>query len=183
MLDPMEFEVEPEDPSVAEQQRRRFDRVRASVTRAAREPAGDRSAAGRCRCRRPSCPVRSRPTRYLEGPRPRLFAHRGASGTHPENTLEAFAAGLAAGRRAPRAATSTRRPTATSSCSTTPILDRTTDGAGPVRERTLAEVQALDAGYRFTATDGSHPWRGRGVRVPTLDELLAAHPACRSTSR
>jgi len=55
-------------------------------------------------------------------------------------------------------------------------LDRTTDGAGPVRERTLAEVRALDAGHHFTAADGSHPWRGRGVRVPTLDELLAAHP-------
>ncbi len=55
-------------------------------------------------------------------------------------------------------------------------LDRTTDGTGPVRHRTLAEVRALDAGCRFTAPDGSHPWRGRGVRVPTLDELLAAHP-------
>ena len=57
-----------------------------------------------------------------------------------------------------------------------PTLDRTTDGHGPVRERTLAEVKALDAGHGFTAADGSHPWRGRGVRVPTLDELLAAHP-------
>jgi glycerophosphoryl diester phosphodiesterase len=57
-----------------------------------------------------------------------------------------------------------------------PVLDRTTDGRGAVRERTLAEVKALDAGYQFTATDGGHPWRGRGVRVPTLDELLAAHP-------
>jgi glycerophosphoryl diester phosphodiesterase len=57
-----------------------------------------------------------------------------------------------------------------------PVLDRTTDGAGPVRERTLAEVKELDAGYRFTAPDGGHPWRGRGIRVPTLDELLAAHP-------
>src|SRR5262249_31915522 len=57
-----------------------------------------------------------------------------------------------------------------------PLLERTTDGAGPVRERTLAELQALDAGYHFTAPDGGHPWRGRGVRVPTLDELLAAHP-------
>jgi glycerophosphoryl diester phosphodiesterase len=55
-------------------------------------------------------------------------------------------------------------------------LDRTTDGSGPVRGRTLAEVRALDAGCRFTAPDGSHPWRGQGVRVPTLDELLAAHP-------
>ena len=57
-----------------------------------------------------------------------------------------------------------------------PLLERTTDGAGAVRERTLAEVQALDAGYHFTAPDGGHPWRGRGVRVPTLDELLAVHP-------
>jgi glycerophosphoryl diester phosphodiesterase len=55
-------------------------------------------------------------------------------------------------------------------------LDRTTNGSGPVRERTLADVRALDAGHRFAAPDGSHPWRGRGVRVPTLDELLAAHP-------
>src|SRR5262249_56571164 len=57
-----------------------------------------------------------------------------------------------------------------------PLLERTTDGAGPVRERTLAEVKQLDAGYHFTAPDGGHPWRGRGIRVPTLDELLAAHP-------
>lgn len=55
-------------------------------------------------------------------------------------------------------------------------LDRTTDGAGPVRTRTLAEVRALDAGARFTSPDGGHPWRDRGIRVPTLEELLAAHP-------
>jgi glycerophosphoryl diester phosphodiesterase len=58
-----------------------------------------------------------------------------------------------------------------------PVLDRTTNGTGPVRQRTLAEVRALDAGARFVAADGSTPWRGRDVRVPTLDELLAAHPA------
>jgi glycerophosphoryl diester phosphodiesterase len=56
------------------------------------------------------------------------------------------------------------------------VLDRTTDGAGPVRLRTLAEVQALDAGFRFAGPDGGHPWRGRGLRIPTLDALLAAHP-------
>jgi glycerophosphoryl diester phosphodiesterase len=57
-----------------------------------------------------------------------------------------------------------------------PVLDRTTDGSGPVRDRTLAEVKQLDAGYRFAAADGGHPWRGRGIRIPTLDELLAAYP-------
>ena len=57
-----------------------------------------------------------------------------------------------------------------------PVLDRTTDGSGPVRERTLAEVKGLDAGYRFVGPAGGHPWRGRGITIPTLDELLAAHP-------
>jgi len=57
-----------------------------------------------------------------------------------------------------------------------PMLDLTTDGSGPVRERTLAEVKALDAGYRFVGPDGGHPWRGRGITIPTLDELIAAHP-------
>lgn len=56
-----------------------------------------------------------------------------------------------------------------------PVLDRTTDGSGPVRERTLAEVKQLDAGYRFTTPAGEQPWLGRGIRIPTLDELLAAH--------
>ena len=57
-----------------------------------------------------------------------------------------------------------------------PVLDRTTDGSGPIRERTLAEVKELDAGYHFSAPGGVHPWRGRGLRIPTLDELLTAHP-------
>ena len=55
-------------------------------------------------------------------------------------------------------------------------VDRTTDGTGPVRALRLAEVQALDAGYRFETPDGAFPFRGCGVRIPTLAELLAACP-------
>lgn len=57
-----------------------------------------------------------------------------------------------------------------------PTVDRTTNGAGPVGRLRLADVQALDAGYRFQAPDGSFPFRGRGVRIPTLAELLATFP-------
>lgn len=56
-------------------------------------------------------------------------------------------------------------------------LDRTTEGSGAVRELTLAEVQGHDAGYRFTPDGGtSYPWRGRGVRIPELGEVLRAFP-------
>jgi glycerophosphoryl diester phosphodiesterase len=57
------------------------------------------------------------------------------------------------------------------------MLDRTTDGTGPVRNLPLARVAALDAGYRFQLADGTYPFRGRGVRIPTLAALLEAFPA------
>ena len=56
-----------------------------------------------------------------------------------------------------------------------PTLDRTTNGTGPVDQRTLAELRTLDAGYRFTADEGeTFPFRGQGVRIPALDEAMEA---------
>src|SRR5213596_425075 len=46
-------------------------------------------------------------------------------------------------------------------------LERTTDGAGAVSDRTLAEIRGLDAGAWFGPAF-------RGTRVPTLAEVLAA---------
>jgi glycerophosphoryl diester phosphodiesterase len=56
-------------------------------------------------------------------------------------------------------------------------VDRTTDGTGPVRSRSLEALLRLDAGHRFRAPDGTWPYRGRGLRVPTLAEVLAAFPS------
>jgi glycerophosphoryl diester phosphodiesterase len=59
-------------------------------------------------------------------------------------------------------------------------VDRTTDGSGSIRDLTLEQIKALDAGYRFDpAGDGSYPFRGRDIRVPTLEELFQAHPGLR----
>jgi glycerophosphoryl diester phosphodiesterase len=112
---------------------------------------------------------------YLDGPRPRLFAHRGGSIEAPENTLEAFANGLRAG--ADRLELDVHG-TADGEVVVIhdPTLDRTTDGSGEVRARTLAEIRRFDAGYRFLDAAGAAPFRGRGVRVPTLAEVLAAFP-------
>jgi glycerophosphoryl diester phosphodiesterase len=47
-----------------------------------------------------------------------------------------------------------------------PTLERTTDGHGPIGERTLAELSALDAGGWFDA-------RARGERLALFEEALA----------
>lgn len=113
--------------------------------------------------------------RYLDGPRPRLFAHRGGAKVAPENTLEAFASGLAAGAERLELdvhATADGHVVVLHD----PTVDRTTDGSGAISTLSLEEVRRLDAGFRFTAADGSHPFRGRGIRIPTLAELLEAFP-------
>ncbi len=105
-----------------------------------------------------------------------LVAHRGGARLAPENTLVAFGAAVREWRadmleldvRLTRDGHVVVLHDAT--------LDRTTDGSGPVFERTLEEVRALDAGHRFLDLDGRHSHRGRGVTVPTLDEVLEAFP-------
>jgi glycerophosphoryl diester phosphodiesterase len=56
------------------------------------------------------------------------------------------------------------------------VVDRTTDGTGRVAALPLAAVQRLDAGWHFRAPDGTRPFRGRGLRVPTLAAVLEAFP-------
>ncbi len=56
-------------------------------------------------------------------------------------------------------------------------VDDTTDGTGKVKEMTWAQLAALDAGYRFTTDGGkTFPWRGKGLRIARLDEVLTAFP-------
>ena len=55
-------------------------------------------------------------------------------------------------------------------------VDRTTDGSGDVREMTLEEVQALDAGWYWTKDDQSYPFRGQGIIIPTLEEVFETFP-------
>ena len=59
-------------------------------------------------------------------------------------------------------------------------LERTTDGRGNIADLDLGELRELDAGFRFIDPDsGSTPYRGRGLRVPTLEEAFAAFPETR----
>ncbi len=60
-------------------------------------------------------------------------------------------------------------------CLHDPTVDRTTDGSGPVTEFTFDELSTLDAGYRHAGVEG-RTFRGRGIRVPTLEEAVLAFP-------
>jgi glycerophosphoryl diester phosphodiesterase len=60
-------------------------------------------------------------------------------------------------------------------------LDCRTDGKGPVRKKTLAELKRLDVGYGYTADGGrTFPLRGRGIGgMPTVEEALRETPRMR----
>lgn len=100
--------------------------------------------------------------------RPLVIAHRGASGTRPENTLAAFRHALALGADMIELDVQLTRDGEVVVIHDT-SLDRTTDGQGPVAARSLAELQRLDAGTWFGSTC-------RGERVPTLAQVLADIP-------
>ena len=57
-------------------------------------------------------------------------------------------------------------------------VDRTTNGSGLLKEMTYAQLQDLDAAYHWPHDDldGPRPYRGQGIRVPTLRELFETFP-------
>jgi glycerophosphoryl diester phosphodiesterase len=58
-------------------------------------------------------------------------------------------------------------------------VDRTTDGTGRVSRMRWEELRELDAGWHFRDLEGETSFRGRGVRIPLLEELLEAFPRTR----
>lgn len=108
-----------------------------------------------------------------------VIAHRGGADVRPENTLTAFEHAAALGAdvlemdiRATADGTIVVLHDAT--------VDRTTDGRGRVDALTLENLQKLDAGYRWTNDGGrTYPFRGQGIRVPTLEEVFRRFPAQR----
>jgi glycerophosphoryl diester phosphodiesterase len=59
-------------------------------------------------------------------------------------------------------------------------VDRTTNGSGSVWAMTFEEIRALDAAYHFSPDGGAtFPWRGKGITIPTLKEVLEVSPTHR----
>lgn len=85
-----------------------------------------------------------------------IIGHRGAAGTHPENTLQSIEAAIAAG--ADWVEIDIRRVAGELIVLHDEYLERTTNGSGSVYEKTLDDLRKLDA--------------GNGERIPLLSEVL-----------
>lgn len=121
-------------------------------------------------------PAADYPFYDLAGEGPLVIAHQGGELLRPSNTLPAFEHAVELGvdvlemdvhATADGAIVVMHDDT----------VDRTTDGTGAIKEMSLDEIKALDAGDYWTADDGvTFPYRGQGITVPTLDEIFAAFP-------
>jgi len=87
----------------------------------------------------------------------KIMGHRGAPADAPENTLASFNRALAVGVAAVELDVQLTKDGRLAVIHDE-TLDRTTNGRGPVRDFTLAEIKKLDA--------------GRGEAVPSLEEVF-----------
>ena len=114
-------------------------------------------------------------TGYFAGAKPRVFGHRGAAGLAPENTVPSFALALALGADMLELDVhATRDGVVVVTHDAT--VERTTNGTGAVCEHLRYELQQLDAGYHFSRDGRDFPYRGQGVRIPTLESILRQFP-------
>lgn len=101
-----------------------------------------------------------------------VIGHRGNATHAPENTLESFRQAAALGVDAIELDVRLTRdgvPVVIHD----PTLGRTTDRGDTVADVSLAWLRRADAGAMFTPDAGaSFPYRGRGLTIPTLREVL-----------
>jgi glycerophosphoryl diester phosphodiesterase len=108
-----------------------------------------------------------------------LVAHRGGARLAPENTLEAFRDAVECWGADMLELDVRLTADGVVVVIHDETVDRTTDGSGPVSSFTLERLQTLDAGHRFRDLGGQASFRGRGVTVPALEDLMVAFPSVR----
>ncbi len=108
-----------------------------------------------------------------------VFAHRGASKEFPENTMPSFERAVRLGADFIETDIHFTRDKKFAIIHDDSI-ERISNGAGKVADYTMNELKTFDAGYRFTPDCGNtYPFRGKGITLCSLDELLEAFPLCK----
>lgn len=95
---------------------------------------------------------------------PKVYAHRGASGHAPENTMAAFRKAVELGSCGIECDVQLTRDGRLVICHDE-TLERTTDGKGFIKDHSYSELMELDAGGWFDN-------RFRNERIPELSQLL-----------
>lgn len=126
-------------------------------------------------------PVKKRPARTFyrfDDPEVLNIAHRGGRGLAPEGTIAAFDNAIKLNVDMFEYDTHITKDGHLVVIHDDTV-DRTTEGSGKVNEMTLAEIQALDAGYNFVDQNGEFSFRGQGIYIPTVEEIFKRYPNMR----
>lgn len=109
---------------------------------------------------------------YFDIKRPLVIAHQGREGLAPSSTLPAFINSWKMGvivLEFDIHMTKNGHLFATHEAT----VDRTTNGTGKVNKMILKEIKELDAGYYFQDEKGEHPFRGKGITIPSVEEVFS----------
>lgn len=107
----------------------------------------------------------------------KVAAHRGGKALFPENTLFAYQQTASLWKNCLLEGDIQLTADGVAVLMHDSDVERTTNGQGQVSKKTLKEIKMLDAGFNFTTDGGqTYPYRGKGITVPTLDEVLEAFP-------
>lgn len=108
---------------------------------------------------------------FFQNDRPLVIAHQGGELLAPSNTMAAFTNAANMGVDVLETDLHITKDGYLVAIHD-PTVDRTTDGHGKVADLRLEEIQQLDAGYHFKDLDGHYSFRGKGVYIPTAEEMF-----------
>lgn len=108
---------------------------------------------------------------FFKNDRPLVIAHQGGELLAPSNTMAAFTKAANMGVDVLETDLHITKDGFLVAIHD-PTVDRTTNGHGKVADMTLAELQQLDAGFHFKDLDGQYSYRGKGVVIPTAEEIF-----------
>lgn len=108
---------------------------------------------------------------FFKSKHPLVFAHQGGELIAPSNTVAAFSKAAKLGVDVLDTDLHITKDGYLVAIHD-PSVDRTTNGHGKIAEMTLADIQKLDAGYHFKDLEGNYSYRGKGVYIPTAEELF-----------
>ncbi len=120
-------------------------------------------------------PLKNEPAAYFDCPCPHLIAHRGASGPYPDSSILAFKKALELDTDILELDVHLSKDKHII-VSHDASLMRVTGTNKRVDESTLEEIKQEDAGFSHKNENGEFSFRGLGLEVITLGELVDAFP-------